>query len=78
MVGRSVLATYGNWKLYKIKKIQTNTKVTSTFDKNGAKITYLKYFEDRYGVKIQDKNQELILSSNKRKVLKPDGKLVVE
>lgn len=35
LIGRSVLAIYGNWKLYKIKKINTNTKITNTFEKNG-------------------------------------------
>lgn len=78
LIGRSVIATYGNWRIYTLKKIRTNQKASSTFDKNGEKTTYVEYFKKRYGVQIKDVNQELVLTSVRRKVLNKEGQLVVE
>ena len=78
LVGRSVLATYGTWRLYKILKIETKKTVNDSFTNKmtGKQMTYLQYFKEAYGITIKNKDQKLILSSIKKKELNNQGVLV--
>lgn len=75
LIGRNVITKYGTWKIYSIKKIDTQAKASSTFLKNGQPITYADYFKQAYGINLKYKDQKMILSCLKKKTL-VEGKLV--
>lgn len=57
----SVITDYGNNRFFKIHDIDFKKKPTSTFDKDGKKITFVEYFEKFYKAKIIDMNQPLLV-----------------
>ncbi|CAD8091753.1 unnamed protein product [Paramecium sonneborni] len=70
--GKSVIATYGNYRLYKISAVDFKKTPNSSFDlEDGKKTTYAQYYQDRYKIKIQDMNQPLLESLDRRN---PDKK----
>lgn len=72
---RSVIADYGNYRIYKVEEILNKITPLSTFSKNGQPITYRDYFKTHYGIEIKDMKQPMLKSSVKKKIYK-DGKLV--
>ncbi|CAD8170790.1 unnamed protein product [Paramecium pentaurelia] len=70
--GKSVLATYGNYRLYKISAVDFKKNPNSTFQlDDGKQITYAQYYQERYKIKINDMKQPLLESLDKRN---PDKK----
>ena len=46
-----------NGKFYRINEIDTSLKANSSFeDKKGNVKTYLQYYQEKYGIKINDEN----------------------
>lgn len=62
LVGTTVITTYGRRRTYKICKICYEMNPFSKFwhDKTAGQITFAKYYEDMYGLKISQKNQPLV------------------
>jgi len=65
LLGSIVLTRYNN-RTYRIDEIAWNKKVTDEFEgRNGEKISYLKYYSERYNKAINDLKQPLIISMPK-------------
>ena len=69
--GRTVVASYGNFRMWRISKVDFNSspkKIITVSDKNGGqvKIPLLKYYEDQHGITIRDKDQPLLVSVDRR------------
>ena len=69
--GQSVVTSYGKTKRnYRLEKIDFNQSPLSTFKKgegeDAKEMTYLEYYKTQYGVDIQDQNQPLAISKNRR------------
>lgn len=75
-IGLSVIAEYGNHRTYQIedidfKRTPKNMMITQA---NGAEISLLKYYKERYDIAIKDPNQPLFVAYLERRT--PEGKRV--
>lgn len=62
LIGSVVITGYNN-KSYRIDEVQFDENPKSSFTrKDGTIITYMDYFFERYGIKIRDPNQPLLIS----------------
>ncbi|XP_030750694.1 piwi-like protein Siwi [Sitophilus oryzae] len=62
----SIVMTYYNNKTYRIDDVAFDQTPNSTFKKrDGSEISYRKYFEERYKVKITVPNQPMLVSRSK-------------
>jgi len=67
LIGRSVMATYGNNMLYKVMDIDFSMNPNSTFTaKDGQTISFAKYFQVKYNCWIRDQNQPLVYTMLKK------------
>ena len=75
-VGLSVIAEYGNHRTYQIDDIdfKTSPKAMTIIQSNGAEISLLKYYKERYEINIKDPNQPLFVAYLERRT--PEGKRV--
>jgi hypothetical protein len=57
-----VLTNYGRRRTYRINAIKYDMNPFSTFwhDKTAGKITFAKYYEESYGLKVSSKNQPMV------------------
>jgi aubergine-like protein len=67
MIGHSIIADYGNNRIYRIDEIMFDMNPLSTFqDRDGNKITYKDYFKKAYGKVINNVKQPLFAYDDKR------------
>ncbi|XP_046398366.1 piwi-like protein Siwi [Ischnura elegans] len=64
ILGCIVMTEYNN-KTYRVDEVAFNETPMSTFSKGGENITYMKYYQERYGIKIHDPKQPLLLTRTK-------------
>ena len=66
LIGQVVMTTY-NCQTYSVDDIIFNEHPTDTFDTRNGPITYVKYYQDHYGITIRDMKQPLLISRLKLK-----------
>lgn len=66
LVGRSVLAKYGNNRFYRIDGVEEGKKITDTIEGSSPPITYFDYYKSRYGITIRNSKQPLLIHRNRR------------
>ncbi|CAD8192080.1 unnamed protein product [Paramecium octaurelia] len=67
MIGLSVLAAYGNCRIYKIDDIDFSLSPVHSFQlQDGKSITYQEYYKQRYNIQIKDLQQPLLVFKDKR------------
>ncbi|BFZ18411.1 hypothetical protein BsWGS_21450 [Bradybaena similaris] len=59
-VGTIVMTRYNN-ATYRVDDIDWESRPTSTFEKGGVQMTYIDYFNQRYGLSIEDEDQPLLV-----------------
>jgi aubergine-like protein len=69
-IGRSVIADYGNHRIYTIEGIDTKMSPNSKFSLKGQDVTYKDFFKTHYGVEIKNLRQPMIRTSIKNKIPK--------
>jgi aubergine-like protein len=69
-VGNTVMTQY-NKKTYRIDDITWDVKPSDTFEKKGKPITYIQYYYDQYGLKIQQTEQPMLVAMIKNKDRRP-------
>ena len=57
--GATVLTTYNN-RTYRISSIRWDVKPNDTFDKNGEQISFVRYFQQQYGITIENGDQPML------------------
>lgn len=60
LVGSIVMTNYNN-RTYKIEDIKFDERVNHTFERRGAQISFVQYYQEVYNVKIRDTNQPLLV-----------------
>ncbi|XP_039277685.1 piwi-like protein Siwi [Nilaparvata lugens] len=65
MIGQVVLTSYGNTATYKVDDVDFTSNPDTTFDMKGVKTTIRDYYNSKYGLKIQDGRQPLLVSRPK-------------
>nr|AGH30329.1 aubergine [Nilaparvata lugens] len=65
MIGQVVLTDYGNTATYKVDDVDFTSNPDTAFDMKGVKTTYRDYYYSKYGLKIQDSRQPLLVSRPK-------------
>jgi aubergine-like protein len=60
LIGKRVIATYGNNRIYKVTGIDFDQSPQSKFSCQGEKISYVNYYNKNYHIKIRDMNQPLL------------------
>lgn len=65
LIGQVVLTSYGNTATYKVDDVDFDSSPDSTFDMKGKKTSYREYYETKYGVKIKDSRQPMLISRPK-------------
>lgn len=76
VIGMTVLTEYNN-KTYRIDEIDFNINPQSTFDTRDGKTSFSDYYTKRYGIKIRDLNQPLLLSKAKERDLRGGGSEII-
>jgi len=66
VMGGIVLTSYNN-KTYRIDDVDWTKNPMSTFEKNHCEVTFVDYFDKRYGVKITDFGQPLLVATIRQK-----------
>lgn len=67
VIGTVVLTDYNN-NTYRIEDVDFTTTPQSTFPKkDGTMVSYMEYYEKRYGIRIKMRNQPMLLTRNKPK-----------
>lgn len=64
VVGTVVLTRYNN-TTYRIEDVDFDASPKTTFMKNGEKVTYVDYYQKRYGERITDLTQPLLVTRGK-------------
>lgn len=62
LVGKIVMARYGNYKCYKIEEIILNENPSMDFMTKEGPISYIQYFREKYNINIKSAKQPLIRS----------------
>lgn len=57
----TVLTGYNN-NTYRVDDIDFSVNPQTTFQKKGEEISYMDYYQQRYGIRIQNPTQPLLLS----------------
>jgi len=66
LIGCSVVATYGNYRMWRIDDIAFQLNPGTKFEtKSGVEISLMDYYKDHYNIKLQDKYQPIIISKDK-------------
>lgn len=60
LIGRTIMAKYGNFKCYKIEAILLNENPSMQFLINNGPISYIEYFKRKYNINIRYTKQPLI------------------
>ena len=62
--GKIVITSYGKIKTFKLKRIDhdRNPGCMMNSEYDGRRMTYIEYFYKKYGIKIEDEKQSLVLS----------------
>lgn len=72
MIGTVVLTDYNN-NTYRIEDVDFSTTPLSTFPKkDGTRVSYMEYYQKRYGITIRERNQPMLLTKNKPKSRQAD------
>jgi aubergine-like protein len=67
IVGRSVVAYYGNFRMYRVTAIDYKQTPLSKFKtEDGKEITFVDYYKKQYGIKINPNQPFLIVSENRK------------
>ncbi|XP_050528638.1 piwi-like protein Siwi [Daktulosphaira vitifoliae] len=67
VIGATVMTTY-NKKMYRINEVEETSNPSSTFlKKDGSKISYIQYYQEKYELVIKNNNQPMLISKNKKK-----------
>ena len=66
LVGSSVIAYYGNFRVYRISDINFKLSILSKFESNGKSITYKQYYQNQYNIELKDEKQPLLIFESKR------------
>lgn len=65
VMGTVVLTDYNN-NTYRIEDVDFNTTPTSTFPmRDGSMISYTEYYQKKYGIRIKNSTQPMLLTRNK-------------
>ena len=65
--GRSVVASYGNYRMYRVDDIDFNSDPMKTFTDDKGKTTSLAdYYKARYNISVKDFKQPLLVSYDRR------------
>lgn len=62
MIGRIVMAKYGNYKCYRIEKVVLSEHPGMTFMTRDGPINYMDYFKKRYNINIRVPRQPLLVT----------------
>lgn len=63
VTGRSVLASYGNHRVYKVTGIDFKKDPKSRVE--GTELNFVDYYQQNYGISIKDKKQPLLIAIQK-------------
>jgi aubergine-like protein len=66
MKGLIVMAKYGNFKCYRIESVVLNENPSNSFDSREGPMTYIDYYQKKYGLRITSSRQPLIISFSER------------
>lgn len=66
LIGRTVLAEYGNNRTYRIDGIEWEKCPADTFETRDGPVKFCDYFQKTYNKKITDLKQPLIISRDKK------------
>ncbi len=61
--GRSVVASYGNHRIYRIRDVDFTKSPRSQVE--GMKMSFIDYYKQNYAIKIKDTKQPLIVADDK-------------
>jgi len=65
--GRSVVASYGNYRMYRVDDIDFNSNPSKTFTNDkGEKTSLAEYYKARYNIPITDFKQPLLVAHDRR------------
>jgi len=59
--------THYNRKTYRVDDIDWETTPSSTFDMKGETLSFAQYFQQRYGLRVKDLHQPMLVSRPKKK-----------
>ncbi|CAG9320746.1 unnamed protein product [Blepharisma stoltei] len=66
LIGKTVMAKYGNYKCHRIDGLALNESPLNTFDGPTGLTTYRDYYITQYNIEIQDFRQPLLISTTER------------
>ena len=72
IIGKIFMANYGNNRTYVVEGIAASLTPRSPFPKEEF-VDYAGYFKKRYGIRVEDKDQFLVFTYSKTKILTPTG-----
>lgn len=58
--GAVVMPMYGNKTLFRVKSVIFDENPLTTFERAGKTVSFVQYFQERYGITIADKGQPLL------------------
>nr|WOZ50368.1 piwi [Sogatella furcifera] len=65
VIGQIVMTSYGNPATYKVDDVDFDSCPEKTFDMKGKQTSYLEYYQTKYGTKIRDGRQPMLVSRPK-------------
>ncbi|XP_070495735.1 uncharacterized protein [Chironomus tepperi] len=64
IIGSVVITRYNN-KTYRVDDVDFSKTASSTFDMKGQQKTFVQYYQEQYGIKINQPNQPLLITNPK-------------
>ncbi len=64
--GKSVMAVYGNYKMWRIDDVDFTRNPRTKFLQNGKEISLEKYFKEKYGIKVRHMDQPILVHRNRK------------
>ncbi|CAG9802484.1 unnamed protein product [Chironomus riparius] len=64
IIGSVVITRYNN-KTYRVDDVDFSKTASSTFDMKGQQKSFVQYYQEQYGININDKNQPLLITNPK-------------
>ena len=64
IIGSVVITRYNN-KTYRVDDVDFSKSASSTFDIKGQQKSLVQYYQEQYGIKINDQNQPLLITNPK-------------
>jgi aubergine-like protein len=64
IIGTVVITRYNN-KTYRVDDVDFSKSASSTFDMKGQQKSFVQYYQEQYGIRINDQNQPLLITNPK-------------